>query len=122
MPNPIETLIDQSAQVSRFASNSRYAGLPFATLTGVDGREIAYVTRRFVPPPNTDPSDPVHVVIDGERPDLLAAQHLGDPELYWQLCDHNLAPQPWLLTAQPGALVQLPGGNAARNTEGFAPL
>jgi hypothetical protein len=32
MPTPIETLIDQSAAISHFASNSRYAGLPLAVL------------------------------------------------------------------------------------------
>lgn len=122
MATPIETLIDQSAQVSRFASNSRYAGLPFAKLTGPDGRDLAYVTRRFVPAPNTDPADPVHSVTDGERPDHLAAQHLGDPELFWQLCDHNLVRQPWELTAQAGTRVRLPGGAAATNLDGFAPL
>ncbi len=122
MATPIETLIDQSAQVSRFSSNSRYSGMPFAILIGADGREIAYVVRRFVPAPGVDPMDPVHVVVEGERPDHLAAAHLGDPERYWQICDHNLARRPWELTAQAGALVRLPGGGAAGLTEGFAPL
>jgi len=122
MATPIEALIDQSAQISRFASNSRYSGVPFAILVDADGREVAYVTRRFVPPPSVDPMDPVHTVTDGERPDHLAAQHLGDPERYWQLCDHNLTRQPWELTAQAGALVRLPGGGSAGNLDGFAPL
>lgn len=122
MATPIETLIDQSARVSRFASNSRYASLPFASLVGPDGREIAYVLRRFVPASPATPIDPVHAVTDGERPDHLAARHLGDPELYWQLCDHNLVRRPWELTAQPGTVVQLPGDRAAGMTEGFAPL
>lgn len=122
MPTPIETLIDQSAQTSRFAANSRYAGVPFATLAGPDGRGIPYVKRRFVPAPAADPADAVHVVTDGERPDHLAAAHLGDPELYWQLCDHNLARQPWSLTAQPGAHVRLPDGGAAATGATFLPL
>ena len=122
MPTPIETLIDQSARVSRFASNSRYVALPFANLIGPDGQEIAYVTRRFVPASAAGPMDPVHAVTEGERPDHLAAEHLGDPELYWRLCDHNLVSRPWELTARPGTTVQLPTDRAAGTTEGFAPL
>lgn len=122
MPTPIEILIDQSAQVGRFGSNSRYAGLPFATLVGPDGREVTYVTRRFVPAPATSPSDPVHVVTAGERPDHLAAEHLGDPERFWQLCDHNLTRKPWELTGEPGTFVRLPSDGSAGLTDHFAPL
>ncbi|HET7238615.1 MAG TPA: hypothetical protein VFI76_06290 [Terrimicrobiaceae bacterium] len=121
MPTPIETLIDQSATISHFASNSRYAGLPLAVLEGTDGRQIAYVTRRFVPATESDPFDPVHVVTKGERPDHLASKHLGDPERYWELCDLNLVRYPQELTDEPGAVVRLPGGGAGQTT-GFFPI
>ena len=35
-----------------------------------------------------------HVVADGERLDNIAAQHFGDPELFWRICDANRAMQP----------------------------
>ena len=122
MPTPIETLIDQSATISHFASNSRYAGLPLAALAGADGRQIVYVTRRFVPPTEAGPLDPIHVVTKGERPDHLAAEHLGDPERYWEICDLNLVRHPHELTSEPGAVVRLPGGGGAGQTEGFFPI
>ncbi len=122
MPTPIETLIDQSATISHFASNSRYSGLPLATLEGPDGRQIVYVTRRFVPATESGPSDPIHVVTKGERPDHLAAQYLADPERYWEICDLNLVRHPNELTSEAGAVVRLPGGGGAAQTEGFFPI
>ena len=32
-----------------------------------------------------------HVVVSGDRLDNLAARYLGDPEVYWLLCDANRA-------------------------------
>ena len=122
MPTPIETLIDQSATISHFTSNSRYAGLPLAVLEGSDGRQIVYVTRRFVPATESSPFDPIHVVTKGERPDHLAAEHLGDPERYWEICDLNLVRHAYELTSEPGAVVRLPGGGGAGQTEGFFPI
>jgi hypothetical protein len=122
MPTPIETLIDQSATTSHFASNSRYAGLPLAALEGADGRQVVYVTRRFVSATESGPFDPVHVVTKGERPDHIAAEHLRDPERYWELCDLNLVRRPHELTSEPGAVVRLPGSGGAGQTEGFFPI
>jgi hypothetical protein len=122
MPTPIETLIDQSATISHFASNSRYAGLPLAVLDGPDGRQIVYVTRRFVPLTESNPLDPVHVVTTGERPDHIASEHLGDPERYWEICDLNLVRRPHELTSEPGTVVRLPGGGGAGQTENFFPI
>jgi hypothetical protein len=122
MPTPIEALIDQSANISHFASNSRYAGLPLAVHDSAEGREIVYVTRRFVPPVETNPFDPVHIVTEGERPDHLAAQHLGDPERYWELCDRNLVRHPQELTSEAGAAAALPGGGAESQAGAFFPI
>jgi len=35
------------------------------------------------------PDDRFHVVTDGDRIDLLAAHYLGDPTLWWIICDWN---------------------------------
>jgi hypothetical protein len=74
-----------------FGPTSRYAGLPVAayTLVAVDGTtsEIRYVTRRFLPAPDTSGLLAEHVVAPGERLDILAARYLGDPTQFWRLCD-----------------------------------
>jgi hypothetical protein len=60
----------------------------------------------------------------GERinvPMMLPARCTGDPERYWELCDLNLVRYPQELTAEPGAVVRLPGGGAGQTT-GFFPI
>lgn len=121
MPSPIETLIDQSAQTSRFASNSRYQAIPLGTVTTADGREIRYVLRRFIPPSPVSPEDPTHLVTEHERPDHLAHELIGDAERYWELCDHNLVRHPWELVAEPGGVVRYPGDGNVSST-GFYSL
>lgn len=48
----------------------------------------------------------------GDRLDNLAAQYLGDPELFWRLCDANSALHPEELTERVGRRlrVTLPEG------------
>ena len=89
---------------------SRYAGLPTAELVTPDGRPVAYLLRRFLPP--LDPAAPVaeHQVRDGDRLDVVAARYLGDPELFWKLADANRALNPFDLIPPTGAA----GGPPAR--------
>jgi hypothetical protein len=68
-----------------FEPTSRYAGIEDATLV-VGERLVRYRRRRFVPEPGGEVVAEV-VVAPGDRLDLLAAQHLGDPTAYWKLCD-----------------------------------
>ncbi|HYJ93740.1 MAG TPA: LysM domain-containing protein, partial [Vicinamibacterales bacterium] len=35
-----------------------------------------------------------HVVVEGERLDLIAAKYLGDSEQFWRICDANGAVRP----------------------------
>ena len=77
-----------------FPPNSRYAGVGTATLTTADGRNVAYLLRRFVPPPGQFAVIVEHVVGDGERLDVIAYNAFGDPELFWRLCDANNALDP----------------------------
>jgi hypothetical protein len=72
-----------------FPVTSRYAGLEVAKVTLPDGREAAYVRRRFVPPPERFSTLAEEEVEAGERVDGLAARHLGDPLQWWRLCDAN---------------------------------
>jgi hypothetical protein len=81
-------------KASLFAPNSRYQGSDTGTLTTHDGRTIVYLRRRFVPSPSLFATIQQHTVAQGERLDNLAATFLGDPELFWRLCDANNAMRP----------------------------
>ncbi len=86
------------ATTPRFPPNSRYAATPIARLTAPDGREVPYLRRRFVPSPERFAVISEHRVEEGDRLDRIAAQELGDPELFWRLCDANGAMRPSELT------------------------
>ena len=70
--------------------------------TTADGRTLAYVRRRFLPPAETMPTLAEVTVTDGDRLDIITARTLGDPEQFWHLCDANNAMNPVSLTAEAG--------------------
>jgi hypothetical protein len=84
------------------APNSRYYGLSTLTWTGPDGRQVRYVQRRLIPQPTTNAALRSYVVVQGDRIDSIAANQIGDPLLYWLICDANAAMDPDDLTAQVG--------------------
>ena len=90
-----------------FPITSRYHGVERATRTVPDGdkregRQIVYLKRRFVPPPENFHSIQEHTVTQGDRLDNIAAKHLGDPEQFWRICDANNAMRPEELTETTG--------------------
>ena len=95
-----------------FPPTSRYYSVETATLTNADGEQVPYLRRRFLPPSARFALLREHVVLGGERLDRIAAQEIGDPELFWRLCDANDAMQPDDLTAVVGRRlrVTLPEG------------
>ena len=110
--DPVQAMLAQtSLQTTLFASTSRYYGIATATITQ-NGRPIAYVLRRFVPPPERFQLLQTHTVMQGERLDNITATYLGDPTLFWRLCDANRAMRPWELTATVGRKLRitLPAG------------
>jgi hypothetical protein len=80
--------------LSAFAPSSRYYGIGTATLETQEGKQIIYIKRRFVPPPERFALLQEHVVTQGERLDTITASYLGDPEAYWRICDANRAMRP----------------------------
>ncbi len=68
---------------------SRYYNIETAAYEFVDGRQVVYRRRRFLP--GADALQTLrHVTITGgDRLDLITAAALGDPEQYWQICDAN---------------------------------
>lgn len=90
-----------------FSHTSRYATLEITRHTLPDGREVAYVRRRFIPQPDAMPLLLEITVNQGDRLDLLAGRILGDPEQFWRICDANDALDPLVLTAEPGRTIRV---------------
>jgi hypothetical protein len=106
--DPLQALLQPiPLKATLFPPNSRYHGIDVVTVTGVDGRSIAYLRRRIVPPPELFALLQEHTVTAGERLDHIAAHYLGDPELFWRICDANRALRPEELTETPGRRLRI---------------
>ncbi|MGI8917678.1 MAG: LysM domain-containing protein [Pyrinomonadaceae bacterium] len=90
-----------------FSINSRYYSVPTATLEPADGRQIAYLRRRFVPPPENFALLLEHAVSEAERLDNITAHYLGDPEQFWRVCDANGAIRPQELVETVGLRIRI---------------
>jgi hypothetical protein len=105
--DPVQAMLAQtSLNTTQFAPTSRYYGLDTATIVQ-QGRPVAYVLRRFVPPPERFQLLQQHTVAQGERLDNIAAQYLGDPTLFWRICDANGAMRPWKLVEVVGRKLRI---------------
>lgn len=103
-----------------FPTDSRYYNSAVLSYTTSTGQMITYLARRFVPQPGTPNYSTVatHTVTQADRLDLIAAKYLGDPLIYWLICDANGAMRPGDLL-QPGTVINItlpqgvPGGKSA---------
>jgi hypothetical protein len=95
-----------------FPPTSRYAAVPTRTLTAPDGTQVVYLARRFLPQSSTLALMTRYRVQSGDRLDNVAAEYLGDPLQFWQVCDANDAMNPDDLTSTVGAFLRitLPAG------------
>lgn len=106
--DPVQALLAQTAlQRTLFSATSRYYGIETQTLGLPQGRTIIYLRRRLVPPPERFQLLQEHTVVQGDRLDNLAAQYLGDPTLFWRLCDANRAMRPEELTETVGRKLRI---------------
>ena len=105
--DPVQAMLAQ-AQLKNtlFGSTSRYYGIDIESIVQ-DGRLIAYIKRRLVPPSSRFQLLQEHTVTQGERLDNIAAQNLGDPTLFWRLCDANNAMRPGELTETIGRKLRI---------------
>lgn len=113
MKRPLETLMNSSVMKrALFPPTSRYHGIETGQLQDPDGRTVVYLLRRFAPAPETLELMQEHSVTEGERLDNVTAAYLGDPELFWRLCDANRAMVPDALTRTVGRRLRitLPAG------------
>lgn len=90
-----------------FPVTSRYYATPTATLETPDGKTIAFLKRRFVPPPERFALLQEYIVKAGDRLDNVTAEFLDDPEQFWRLADANNAMQPDELTETPGRTLRI---------------
>jgi hypothetical protein len=108
--SPLQNLIQMGVvpQVT-FPTNSRYYGSKTLTYISPAGQTITYLARRFVPQPGPPNFATVaqHTVHQGDRLDLIAAKYLGDPLIFWLICDANGAIVPQELVATPGTVLNI---------------
>jgi hypothetical protein len=113
MNRPLETLVNSNL-MNRvlFPPDSRYHGIATARWQAPDGHTVVYLMRRFVPAPEQFELMQEHSVTEGERLDNITASYLGNPELFWRLCDANRAMVPDELTTRVGRRLRitLPAG------------
>lgn len=93
-----------------FPLTSRYAGLPLKT-TEINGVEVTYVSRRFLPAADSLPQIGETQVQAGDRLDTLANRVITDPTQWWRIADANPSEDPTDLTD--------PAGQALRVTLSF---
>lgn len=109
MDSAIETLVKSAAGTGGpTKQSSRYYGAAIETLTRADGVQVGYLRRRIIPQPQVYSSLRYYVVVEGDRLDNLAAKFLGDPLLYWLICDANGISDPDQLTLEPGKTINIP--------------
>lgn len=89
-------------------TSSRYYGDPTLPYTLPNGTQVMYLARRIIPQAGIYQALQSYVVVEGDRLDNLAAKFLGDPLLYWMICDANSCNDPDALTAQVGRSILIP--------------
>lgn len=76
-----------------FDATSRYYGVPQLTreIRLSDGtiRTVVYAQRRIIPPVDDSLVVVEHIFTQGERLDNITARYLGNPLLFWKVCDAN---------------------------------
>jgi hypothetical protein len=87
-----------------FFPNSRYAKAGTYTTRTAGGATVVAIRLPIRPPPGVRALHPRN---DTQRPDLIAAHHLGDATAFWRLCDAGDAVAPDALAARD--LVAIPG-------------
>lgn len=90
-----------------YPPTSRYSGVATTTYPTPNGATLTYLERRFLPQSDELAQLTQHRVALGDRLDNIAADYLGDPLQFWQICDANDAVNPDDLTATVGALLRI---------------
>ena len=116
MSDIAKLLAPPTADKAPFPPDSRYYGLPLLRTVLTDGREIAYVGRRFLPPLEAYEPIAVHEVRHGDRLDLLAAQYFGDPEQGWRIAEANGVRDPREVLREAGSRIAIAAASTIQGT------
>jgi len=109
MDPALASLITSGAGTGATANpSSRYYGAQIESSTLPDGTPVKLLARRILPQPNTYSAVQTYVIVDGDRLDNLAQKFLGNPALYWMICDANGVTDPDELTSQVGRTILIP--------------
>jgi len=109
MDSALQALVNAAAGTGGPTNpSSRYLNAPIEMFTPAGGVPVAYLQRRIVPKPGIYVTTQDYAIVDGDRLDNLAYRFLGDPALYWMICDANGVTDPDALTAQIGQTIQIP--------------
>jgi nucleoid-associated protein YgaU len=110
MKSPLQSLIQMGVVPTvTFPTDSRYYGSATLTYITPAGQSIAYLAQRIVPQPGAPNFATVaqHIVRQGDRHDLIAAKYLGDPLMFWLICDANGVISPFALVETPGTSISI---------------
>ncbi len=91
-----------------FNDTSRYAKLPLKVRVQPDGREVSYVARRMLPPPEALTVATTESVGTSDRLDHIAYRHYGDATQFWRIVDATLEFDPENLTRETGRRLRIP--------------
>jgi hypothetical protein len=110
LKSPLQALIQMGIVPKvTFPADSRYYGSGTLTYVTPAGETITYLARRIVsqPGPPNFATIATHSVRQGDRLDLIAAKYLGDPLIFWLICDANGAIEPSDLVATLGKVLNI---------------
>lgn len=122
MADPLRALLGAGAvPTTSLAPTSRYVDVGTTTYSppvgpGEEAVPVAFLRRRLVPAPERFALVHEYPCVQGDRRDTVAAQQLGDPELWWRLADANGVIDPARMTEPPGRTLRVtselgvPGG------------
>jgi hypothetical protein len=93
-----------------FFKGSRYENVETDRITNAQGQVVRFKRVRFIFPDTF--ARLALIVNQGERLDRIAQRIYQDPELFWRICDANLALLPDDLVAEPGRVIKIPPSEA----------
>ncbi|MBY5530191.1 hypothetical protein E0H93_34850 [Rhizobium leguminosarum bv. viciae] len=91
-----------------FDYTSRYANQKKLQYERRDGRIVSYAARRILPARESFDTLVDVYLGEGQRLDNIAALTLGDPQLFWQICDANGVLNPFDLMSGVGKMIKVP--------------
>lgn len=109
---PYENALGAIPGAHPYPRTSRYHDAEIGVHRQADGTEVRYTKRRLLPPLDQQETQD-HTVGAGERPDLLAQHHFGDPTQWWRIADANPVLDPRELTDEAGRTIELPEAGEA---------